>query len=89
MRLEQQKEIEVERQAEVANESKQLRANAKAKAIELYPDAANVATPLGKAVADRIAALKDPDHPDHAILYADSAPSPSFATWRRNPVSSR
>jgi hypothetical protein len=69
-----QAEVQAEDARTVAEESKNLRATAKARAIELYPAAADVATPLGKAVADRIAAMKNPNHPDHAILYADSAP---------------
>jgi hypothetical protein len=50
------------------------RAVAKAAAVERWPAAGDATTPLGKAVAARIAQLKDPKHPDHAILFADSAP---------------
>lgn len=44
------------------------------KAVTKWPDAANINTPLGKAVAARIAELRNPDNPEHPILWADSAP---------------
>jgi hypothetical protein len=65
-----QAEAESRRQAELSD---QARAKAKAQAIEDYPDVANDTTPLAKAVAAEIAAMKNPNHPDHSILYADSA----------------
>jgi uncharacterized RDD family membrane protein YckC len=54
--------------------SEVARAKSKAMAIERWPDVADDTTMLGKAVAARIAELKDPKHPDHALLFADSAP---------------
>ena len=45
-----------------------------AEAKRAYPDAADETTPLGKAVKDEITALRDPNHPDHALLYGDSIP---------------
>jgi hypothetical protein len=46
----------------------------RAKAIKAYPDVANDATPLGKAVAARIAAMRDKSHPNHQVLFTGSAP---------------
>lgn len=43
-------------------------------ALELYPDAGDDTTALGKAVAARIAAMENPNHPEHKILEAISAP---------------
>lgn len=57
-----------------AEQSKQARATAKAKALEAYPAAGDDTTPLGKAVSERIEAMRNPNHPDHSILFADSAP---------------
>jgi hypothetical protein len=66
-----QAEAESRRQAEASAKERQ---KAKAQALEDYPDAGDDATPLGAAVAAEIAAMKNPNHPDHSILYADSAP---------------
>jgi hypothetical protein len=55
-------------------ESEKNRAAAIAEAKRAYPDAADDTTVLGKAVADEIAAMRDPNHPDHAFLYGDSIP---------------
>ncbi len=46
----------------------------RAKAIETYPAVADEATPLGKAVADRITAMRSPSHPDHNLLFSASVP---------------
>jgi hypothetical protein len=43
-------------------------------AIELYPDVADGNTALSVAVAKAFEEMKDPNHPDNPILYADSAP---------------
>lgn len=43
-------------------------------AIEAYPAVADDTTPLGKAVAERITAMRDPSHPDHNLLFAASCP---------------
>jgi hypothetical protein len=40
----------------------------------MYPDVADETTALGKAVTAEFAAMKDPNHPDNPILFADSAP---------------
>jgi hypothetical protein len=66
-----QAEVESRRQAE---QSAQARAKAKTTALEQFPDAGDDSTALGKAVSKRIAEMKNPNHPDHSILYADSAP---------------
>lgn len=50
------------------------RQESKNRAIELYPDAADGETALGKAIAQRFEEMKNPSHPDHPILYADTAP---------------
>lgn len=55
-------------------ESEANRDTAIAEAKTAYPDVADETTPLGKAVADELAAMKNPRHPDHALLYADSVP---------------
>jgi hypothetical protein len=57
-----------------ANTFKNTVAASRAKAIEQYPDVADDTTPLGKAVSERITAMRSPDHPDHNILFAGSAP---------------
>jgi hypothetical protein len=46
----------------------------RAKATELYPDVADENTALGKAVAERIVAMRSKSHPDHNILFTGSAP---------------
>jgi hypothetical protein len=66
-----QAEAENRRQAE---QSGIARSKAKTSALEQWPDAGDDSTPLGAAVAKRIAEMKNPNHPDHSILYADSAP---------------
>lgn len=50
------------------------RATATAEAVADWPDAADDTTPLAKAIAAEITALESEDHPDHSILWADSAP---------------
>lgn len=56
-------------------ESETNRTEAHKTALGEYPDVADKTTVLGKAVADRIAAMKkNPKHPDRPILFADSAP---------------
>lgn len=57
-----------------AQKSAQLRGEARARAIKAFPAVADTTTPLGKAVQERITALKDPSHADHALLFSDSAP---------------
>jgi hypothetical protein len=55
--------------------SEENRTKAHKQAIEEFPDVVDKTTPLGKAVTERIAAMKkDPKHPDRPILFADSAP---------------
>lgn len=66
-----QADAENRRQAE---QSGIARTKAKASALEQWPDAGDDSTKLGAAVAKRIAEMKNPNHPDHSILYADSAP---------------
>lgn len=53
------------------------RKDAKARALKLYPDAADDKTVLGKAVAKRIEELRKSNDP---LLYADSAPFAVTAT---------
>jgi hypothetical protein len=68
-----QKQSERE-EAELMTASETNRATSRVEAIADYPAVADDTTPLGKAVAEEIAAMKNPKHPDHAILFADSAP---------------
>lgn len=49
-------------------------AASRTRVIELYPDVADDATPLGKAVSEEIVAMRDPSHPDHNLLFTGSAP---------------
>jgi hypothetical protein len=65
--------VEAERQAAIAEQAN-AREQSKSRAIELYPDAADANTKLGAAIAQRFAEMKNPKHPDHPILYADTAP---------------
>jgi hypothetical protein len=53
---------------------KQTVADSRTKAIALYPAVADDTTPLGKAVSERITAMRDPEHPDHNMLFAGSCP---------------
>jgi hypothetical protein len=53
---------------------KSEREKSKNRAIAEYPDAGSVDTPLGKAIAKKFEEMKNPRHPDHPILYADTAP---------------
>lgn len=62
-----------ERETE-ATKHKESRLTSRKAAIELYPDVADETTELGKAVAAEFEALKDPNHPDNPLLYADSVP---------------
>lgn len=58
-----------------ASQSEQARTKSKARAIQAYgPECADESTPFGAAVAKRINEMQNPHHPDHAILFADSAP---------------
>lgn len=61
-------------EAEVRQQSEANRAKSHAEAIAAYPAVADDTTPLGKAVKDEITAMRDPTHPDHALLYGDSIP---------------
>lgn len=66
-----------ERQAQITqsrNARMTAREESKQRAISEFPDAADANTPLGKAIAAQFEALRNPNHPDHDILYADSAP---------------
>lgn len=66
-----------DREAQIAqnrNARMSAREESKQRALAEFPDAANADTPLGKAIAAEFEALRDPNHPDHDILYADSAP---------------
>jgi hypothetical protein len=65
--------VEGERQKEVTAQ-KNAREESKGRAIEQFPDAADSKTVLGKAIAKRFEEMKDPRHPEHPILYADTAP---------------
>jgi rubrerythrin len=63
----------------IEDENAQWTANSqksKARAIEMYGEAGlgNEKTAFGKAVADRVIAMRDPKHPDHQILFAATAP---------------
>jgi hypothetical protein len=65
--------------AAVQEEDAQWTANSqksKQRAIEMYGAAGlgNEKTAFGKAVADRVIAMRDPKHPDHQILFAATAP---------------
>ena len=64
---------EGQRQSAVANQ-KQAREDSKTRALAEYPDAAKADTPLGRAITKRFEEMKDPNHPEHPILYADTAP---------------
>jgi hypothetical protein len=55
-------------------QQKQAREASKTRALAEYPDAAKADTPLGKAITKRFEEMKDPSHPEHPILYADTAP---------------
>jgi len=68
-----QRGIEVERQGAIAHQQ-DAREQSKNRAIAEFPDAADANTKLGKAIAQRFEEMKNPRHPDHPILYADSAP---------------
>lgn len=57
-----------------ATRHKTARLESRTSAIELYPDVADENTALGKAVAAEFEAMKDANHPDNPILFADSAP---------------
>lgn len=61
--------VEAERATSASN-----RDASHAQALQDYPDAAKKGTPLYKAIAERVAAIKNRAHPDHDILFADSAP---------------
>lgn len=61
-------------EAETRKASEKNRTDAIAQAKSEYPDAADDTTPLGKAVKESIDAMKNPRHPDHALLFADSVP---------------
>lgn len=50
------------------------RSKAHAQALEDYPDIQDANTALGKAVSDYVREIENPNHPDHDILWADSAP---------------
>lgn len=68
---------ERERQAQSAQDTAfaTARAAARVEAETQYPDAGNPGTPLGREVAQTIAALKgNPAHPDHNLLYVANAP---------------
>jgi hypothetical protein len=65
--------VEGERQKEVTAQ-KNAREESKGRAIEQFPDAADGKTVLGKAIAKRFEEMKNPRHPEHPILYADTAP---------------
>lgn len=58
----------------VAQKQAAARKESTDRAIEDYPDAATGDTVLGAAIAKRFAEMKDPNHPEHPILYADTAP---------------
>lgn len=63
----------------IADENAQWTANSqksKAVALEMYGEAGlgNEKTEFGKAVADRVIAMRNPKHPDHQILFAATAP---------------
>jgi hypothetical protein len=58
--------------AAAASEANRQKAMATARTE--YPDVANKTTPLGIAVAKRVAELKNPNHPDHDLLRTDSCP---------------
>lgn len=68
-----QRHEQEQEQARIVTE-KQSKEAAKALAIARFPDVASHDTPLGKAVAKRIAEMKDENHPDHAILFTGNAP---------------
>lgn len=57
---------------EIQATSETARQKSYAEAVEAWPDAADKSKPLGKAVAQRILEMRNPKHPDHALLYADS-----------------
>lgn len=61
-------------EAKEAERSKAARATSKAEAFGEFPDAAKKGSKLDLAIQAEIAALSDENHPDNAILYADSAP---------------
>lgn len=63
----------------IEDENAQWTANSqksKTRALEMYGEAGlgNEKTAFGKAVADRVIAMRDPKHPDHQILFAATAP---------------
>lgn len=60
--------------AKALTASETARAGSKAEAIADWPDADVKGSALDEAVKAEIAALSQRDHPDHSILYADSAP---------------
>ena len=60
--------------AKVKAESEAARLKSRSAAVEKWPALNEKASPLAQAVAKRVAEMRDPNHPDHAILYADSAP---------------
>lgn len=67
-----QEAVREEAEAATAQWQNDARAS-RAAAIAAYPDVADKATPLGKAVATTIDAMQDPNHPDHNLLYAANA----------------
>jgi hypothetical protein len=73
------REAKEDEAAAVQEEDAQWTANSqksKQRAIEMYGAAGlgNEKTAFGKAVADRVIAMRDPKHPDHQILFAATAP---------------
>lgn len=65
--------VEYQRQT-VAQRQAAARKESTDRAIADYPDAATGDTALGAAIAKRFAEMKNPQHPEHPILYADTAP---------------
>jgi hypothetical protein len=65
--------VEYQRQT-VAQRQAAARKESTDRAKADYPDAASGDTVLGAAIAKRFEEMKDPQHPEHPILYADTAP---------------
>lgn len=74
-KLAEREESQTQAQREHAEWTKQVqkREEAKGRALELYPSAADEKTPLGQEVKRYVAELKKPGHADASILTAENA----------------
>lgn len=61
-------------QAEMTKRTLLAREQSHAKAVEKFQDLATPNSALKKALNARVTEMQKPDHPDHALLYADNAP---------------